>query len=94
MQAIESGDPDLVATVLADLTPAERKQELETECAGSGGGRQQDGSSSSSSSSPSSSSVMLPVFHAVSTGNAEVFLKVLGALKAGLSENEVGVGDP
>lgn len=89
VRAIESGDPDLVSRVLAELTPAERKQELAAECAGSGGGdRQHD------SSSTSTSSVMLPVFHAASAGNVDVFLKVLGALKASLSENAVGVGSP
>eukprot|EP00903_Cladosiphon_okamuranus_P010230 g9689.t1 len=86
VRAIESGEPDLVSRVLAELTPAERKQELAAECAGSGsGGRRRDGSSSSSASS-----VMLPVFHAAATGNVGVFLKILGALKANLSENAVG----
>lgn len=81
MKAIESGDPVSVSRVLAELTPAERKQELSAECAGIGS-RQHDGLSPASS-------VMLPVFHAASTGSVDVFLAILGALKASLSENAV-----
>lgn len=86
VKAIESGDPVSVTRVLAELTPAERKQELAAECAGMGG-RRHDGADS-----VSSSPVMLPVFHAASTGNVDVFLTILGALKASLSENAVGLG--
>lgn len=91
MKAIENRDPGLVLRVLAKLSPAERKRELAAECAGSGGGQQQhDGTAVSSSSA--AAVVMLPVFHAASSGNVEVFLTVLDALEASLSENAVGLG--
>lgn len=93
VKAIESGDPASVSRVLAELSPAERKQELAAECAGGGSRQQQqqhDGTAVLSSSS--SSSAMLPVFHAASSGNVDVFLTILSALKASLSENAVGLG--
>lgn len=92
VKAIENRDPGLVSRVLAELSPAERKRELAAECAGSGGRQQQHDGTAVSSSSAAAAVVMLPVFHAASSGNVEVFLAVLGALKASLSENAVGLG--
>ena len=85
VEAIESSDPAAVPGVLEALNPDERRRELTTECAGTGGGQRLDGDASSST-------VMLPIFHAACTGNAEVFLATLGALKASLSEDEVSLG--
>ncbi len=87
VEAIESGDPSAVSRVLEGLTPEERRRELTTECAWPSSGWRPDGVAPSSM-------VMLPIFHATCTGNAEIYSATLGALKASLSEDEVRVSAP
>lgn len=88
MKAIVSGDAASVSRVLEELTLNERRRELKVECARTCG-RRGDGAGLPLSSPRTTDAVMLPIFHAASLGNVNVFMAVLGGLKGSLSDDEV-----
>lgn len=90
MHAVESGEPISVSRILEELTLDERRRELTVECAGTGG-RQGNVAGLPLSSPPLTVTVMLPIFHAASLGNLDVFLAVLRGLKDSLSDDSVGL---